>query len=86
MFPLLQYAEFIFMTKLLTHLSVTCLVVTLCQFHFFPQTKGEMINMKLRAGKGNLTLGLSEYQSLSSFPLRGHTHTFSASLPPIFES
>lgn len=30
MFPLLQYVELIFLTKLLTHLSVTCLVVALC--------------------------------------------------------
>lgn len=29
MFPLLQCVEFIFLRKLLTHLSVTCLVVTL---------------------------------------------------------
>ena len=35
MFPLLQYVELIFLTKLLTHLSVTCLVVTLCYFILF---------------------------------------------------
>lgn len=30
MFPLLQYVELIFLTKLLTYLSVTCLVVARC--------------------------------------------------------
>lgn len=30
MCPLLQYVELIFRTRLLTHLSVTCLVVALC--------------------------------------------------------
>lgn len=69
MFPLLQYVKLIFLKKLLTHLSVTCLVVTLCCFVFFfsPSKRKKMINyMVLEAGEGNLTTGPLENQGLTN--------------------
>lgn len=85
MFPLLQYVEFIFLTKLLTHLSVTCLVVALRQFYFFPQAKGKMINdTALEAEEENLTqVSWKTKESLSSLPSWGLSHPQLPIQPPM---